>query len=242
MKIGIIGSGLMGGKLGLLFAQVGHAVMFSYARSNRKLEDLARRAGNGAAPGTVADAVRDADAILLAVHWSRIDDVLFQAGDLTGKTIVTCCVPLRASNSELVVGLTDSGAEQIARKAPGARVAAAFQPPPQRGVCRCVRGTRHAAPAKLRGMRRRSARQECRRPADRRRWVRPGGRRPVADRSLHGTLRHADGPTGLRNRPGTELGLPVQASRSAVWDLTGGRGSRSSSSAIWTCHGFVPLL
>jgi predicted dinucleotide-binding enzyme len=115
MKIGIVGSGLMGGKLGVLFAHAGHAVTFSYARSTRKLEGLARRAGNGATAGTVADAVREADAVLLAVHWSRVDDVLSQAGDLSGKTIVTCCVPLNAANSELMVGLTDSGAEQIAR-------------------------------------------------------------------------------------------------------------------------------
>ncbi len=65
MKIGILGSGLMGGKLGVLFARAGHDVVFSYARSHPKLEDLARRAGGGAAAGTVAEAVRGSDAVLL---------------------------------------------------------------------------------------------------------------------------------------------------------------------------------
>ena len=67
MKIGILGSGLMGAKLGTLWARCGHEVTFAYARSPAKLERLARDAG--AASGSVADAVRDADAVLLAVHW-----------------------------------------------------------------------------------------------------------------------------------------------------------------------------
>ena len=37
MRIGILGSGLMGGKLGAIFARAGHDVVFSYARSPKKL-------------------------------------------------------------------------------------------------------------------------------------------------------------------------------------------------------------
>src|SRR5438128_10973497 len=92
MRIGILGSGLMGGKLGTIFARAGHDVVFSYARSERKLKRLARQApldsrrsrgvGQGhAIAGTPADAARDADALLLAVHWSRVPDALKQAGD-----------------------------------------------------------------------------------------------------------------------------------------------------------------
>lgn len=40
MRIGILGSGLMGGKLGTLFARAGHEVVFSYARSDAKLKRL----------------------------------------------------------------------------------------------------------------------------------------------------------------------------------------------------------
>jgi predicted dinucleotide-binding enzyme len=71
MRIGILGSGLMGGKLGTLFARAGHNVVFSYARSRAKLERLARDAGKHARAGTPADAAKDARALLLAVHWSR---------------------------------------------------------------------------------------------------------------------------------------------------------------------------
>ena len=41
MRIGVLGSGLMGGKLGTIFARAGHEVVFSYARSQEKLKALA---------------------------------------------------------------------------------------------------------------------------------------------------------------------------------------------------------
>ena len=47
MRVGILGSGLMGGKLGTLFARAGHQVVFSYSRSSQKLEKIAREAGTG---------------------------------------------------------------------------------------------------------------------------------------------------------------------------------------------------
>jgi predicted dinucleotide-binding enzyme len=126
MRIGILGSGLMGGKLGTIFARAGHDVVFSYARDTAKLERLAREAGNGARAGKPADAARDADALLLAVHWSRMDDVLQEAGDLSDKIIVSCSLPMNAEDTSLVIGHTSSGAEDLARKIPGARVVSAF--------------------------------------------------------------------------------------------------------------------
>ena len=68
MRIGILGSGLMGGKLGTLFARVGHDVTFSYARQTEKLKRLAKDAGSHARAGTPREAAQDADALLLAVH------------------------------------------------------------------------------------------------------------------------------------------------------------------------------
>ena len=126
MRIGILGSGLMGGKLGTIFARAGHEVVFSYARSRDKLETLAADAGHGASAGTPAEAAGGAEAVLLAVHWSRLDDVLGQAGDLVGKTLITCSLPMNADDTELVVAHTWSGAEALARKVSGARVVSAF--------------------------------------------------------------------------------------------------------------------
>jgi len=126
MRVGILGSGLMGGKLGTLFARAGHAVVFSYAHSREKLNRLARDAGGKARAGTPQEAAQGADALLLAVHWSHIDDVLTQAGDLAGQVIVSCSLPLNAANTELVLGHTTSGAEALAKKVPGVDVVSAF--------------------------------------------------------------------------------------------------------------------
>ena len=126
MKIGILGSGLMGGKLGILFTSAGHDVVFSYARSDEKLTRLAREATGNARAGTPAEAVRDADAVLLAVHWLRMDDVLKQAGDLSGKVVINCSLPMNADDTALVIGHTSSGAEELSQKVRGAKIVSAF--------------------------------------------------------------------------------------------------------------------
>jgi 8-hydroxy-5-deazaflavin:NADPH oxidoreductase len=130
MRIGILGSGLMGGKLGTIFARAGHDVVFSYARSNEKLKKLAREAQGNARAGTPGEAAKEAGALLLAVHWSRIDDVLKQAGDLSGKVIVTCSLPMDAGNTKLIIGNTSSGAEELAKKVPRTYVVSAFNTVP----------------------------------------------------------------------------------------------------------------
>ena len=130
MRVGILGSGLMGGKLGTIFARAGHEVVFSYARSMEKLKKLARgidgKAHGSARAGTPSEAAQEADALLLAVHWSRIEDVLNQTGDLSGKVVVTCSLPMNDDNTELVVAHTSSGAEELARMIPNAQVVSAF--------------------------------------------------------------------------------------------------------------------
>jgi len=47
---------------------------------------------------------------LLAVHWSRVDDVLQQAGDVSGKLIITCSLPMNADDTDLAIAHTSSGA------------------------------------------------------------------------------------------------------------------------------------
>jgi predicted dinucleotide-binding enzyme len=124
MKIGILGSGLMGGKLGTIFARAGHEVVFSYARKDSKLMRLAREAGPNARAGSPADAARDADAVLVAVHWSKLGEVLRKAGSLTGKTVITCSLPMSKDDSKLVVARTSSGAEALAKRVRGHVVSA----------------------------------------------------------------------------------------------------------------------
>lgn len=126
MRIGVLGSGLMGGKLGTIFARAGHEVIFSYARSEDKLKRLAREAGGNARAGTPAEAAKESDAILLAVHWSRIDDVLDQAGSLSDRLVLNCSLPMNLENTKLIIGTTTSGAEDLAKKLPRVHVVCAF--------------------------------------------------------------------------------------------------------------------
>jgi len=120
----------MGGKLGTIFARAGHDVVFSYSRSRQKLKDLAESAGANAHVGTPAEAVQTADAVLLAVHWTRIDDALPRAGALEGKTLLTCSLPMSNDDTHLIIGHTTSGAEALAARIPGAHVVSAFSTVP----------------------------------------------------------------------------------------------------------------
>ena len=63
MRVGTLGSGLMGAKIGTLCARAG--VTFSYARSTDKLARLVREAGGNARFGTPAEAAVGADALSL---------------------------------------------------------------------------------------------------------------------------------------------------------------------------------
>src|SRR5438128_12603670 len=120
MRIGILGSGLVGAKLGTIWARAGHEVVFSYARSEQKLKKLARDAKGKAQAGTPREAAQEADALLLAVHWFRVDDVLKQAGDVSGKVIVSCSLPTNADDTGLVIAHNSSGPEEIPEKVPKA--------------------------------------------------------------------------------------------------------------------------
>lgn len=147
MRLGILGSGLMGGKLGTLFARAGHEVVFSYARSTEKLKRLAKDAKTRV--GTPREAAQHADALLLAVHWSRINDVLHQAGDISGKVIVSCSLPMNADNTSLIIAHTSSGAEVLAKKIPRARVVCAFNTVPSEALFGVFEARRRAAKPSL---------------------------------------------------------------------------------------------
>ena len=131
MRIAIVGSGAMGSVLGRLFAAAGHRVTFSVSRDPAKLERLARDAGPRArAAQSPADAVRDADVVVLALLWQHVARVLRRAGNLRGKILIDCTNPLTRSDDALAIGHRVSGAELIARRARGAHVVKAFNTTP----------------------------------------------------------------------------------------------------------------
>jgi 8-hydroxy-5-deazaflavin:NADPH oxidoreductase len=63
-----------------------------------------------------------------------MDDVLSQIGDLSGKVIVSCSLPMNADNTSLMIGHTTSGAEALAKKIPKARVVCAFNTVPSEAL------------------------------------------------------------------------------------------------------------
>jgi len=135
----------MGGKLGTIFARAGHEVVFSYARGKEKLKRLAREAGGKARAGTPGEAATQSDVLLLAVHWSRFADVLEQAGDLKRKILLSCSLPMNTDDTGLVVAHTSSGAEELARMVPKARVVSAFNTVPSEVLFGVYEARRKAA-------------------------------------------------------------------------------------------------
>ncbi|MEW5916955.1 MAG: NADPH-dependent F420 reductase [Gemmatimonadota bacterium] len=131
MRIAILGSGNMGAILGRRFAGAGHSVTFTFSRDPAKLERLARQSGDRArASESIADAVRDADVVLLAVHWNQVNKVLRAAGNLRGKVLIDVTNPMNDADEELAIGFRTSGSEHIARRAGTKHIVKAFNTVP----------------------------------------------------------------------------------------------------------------
>ena len=127
MKIGIIGSGNVGGALGQLWAAAGHDIKYG-ARYTAKPELVAllKKIGARASAGSVAEAASFGDILVLTTPWNGTQAAIESAGNLAGKTLVDCTNPLKPDLSGLSLGLDTSGAEQVAQWAKGARVVKCF--------------------------------------------------------------------------------------------------------------------
>ncbi len=86
-KIGIIGSGKVGGTLGTLWAKAGDDVMFA-SRHPEELKDLVAKAGPHAKAGTPAEAAAFGDVVVLAVPYTAMPAVAKEdAAALKGKVV-----------------------------------------------------------------------------------------------------------------------------------------------------------
>lgn len=125
MNIGIIGSGNMGSGLGKIWAEKGHSIIFSFSRDAAKLEALARSVPNARA-GAPREAAEQSDVVLFSVRWASVEQAIEAAGPLKGKILIDCTNPLTLDADALIVGRTTSAAEEIAKRAPGAKIVKAF--------------------------------------------------------------------------------------------------------------------
>jgi hypothetical protein len=126
MRIGILGTGTLAEALGAGWARAGHELVVG-GRSQAKAQELADRLGRGVQALAPRQAVTGRDAVLLAVSWDGVEDMLRSAGAADGLLEGTPLIdPINAVEHGVGVLLGDSMARRIATLAPGAHVVKAF--------------------------------------------------------------------------------------------------------------------
>ena len=95
MKVGILGSGIVGQTLGSGFIKYGHQVKIGTSNPN-KLNDWIKSSGKNASVGSFADAASFGEIIILAVKGTATMNVLEKAGskNLADKTIIDATNPI----------------------------------------------------------------------------------------------------------------------------------------------------
>jgi predicted dinucleotide-binding enzyme len=127
MKIGVVGSGKLGGTVGGLWAKAGHQVLFS-SRHPDELKGLVEELGVNARAGTVAEAVAFGDAILVAVPYAALPEVgRDNAAALKGKVVLDACNPIPGRDGDIVNEAIANGVGPTSAKyLPGTRLVRAF--------------------------------------------------------------------------------------------------------------------
>ncbi len=90
MKIGIFGSGKVGGALGRSWAREGHDVMFSSRNPDGDHMKALISATNGKAQaGTIQETVAFGEVIVIAIPWGgALEDAMSQITDWSGKIVM----------------------------------------------------------------------------------------------------------------------------------------------------------
>ena len=128
MRIGVLGTGIVGKTIAHKLAKLGHDVrMGSRAAGSEKAKAWVKEAGGKSSEGTFADAAMHGEIVFNCTSGIGSLDALKAAGgeNLQGKTLVDVANPLDFSKGmppTLTVCNTDSLAEQIQRAFPTANV------------------------------------------------------------------------------------------------------------------------
>jgi 8-hydroxy-5-deazaflavin:NADPH oxidoreductase len=123
MKVGILGTGSVALALGKGWLRERHQLLFG-SRNPAKQGDVVYGLGKGAECGTVRDAAAFGDVVVLAVPYRHVPDTIKAAGPATfkGKTVLDVTNPHFGDDR----GVTTSGAEEIQKQLPGAKVVKAL--------------------------------------------------------------------------------------------------------------------
>src|SRR4051812_40208855 len=128
MRIAVIGAGNVGGTLGRRWAEAGHEVVFGIRHPER---GAAAVKGGGALPSKASvaspdEAVKSADAVVLATPWNAVPDAIKEVGSLAGKVLLDATNPL-TREMKLDLGPNgESAGERIQAMAKGAKVVKVF--------------------------------------------------------------------------------------------------------------------
>jgi 8-hydroxy-5-deazaflavin:NADPH oxidoreductase len=125
MKIGVVGSGGIGGTIGTLWAKAGHEVLFS-SRNPEKLTDLVATAGANARAGTIAEAAAFADVIFLAVYYWTTDEAIAACGNIDGKILIDATNPYILEDGKIQRVPDASAGLELAAKLPKVHVVKAY--------------------------------------------------------------------------------------------------------------------
>jgi hypothetical protein len=131
VKIGVIGTGDVGDTLANGFLKHGHGVVRG-TRDPAKLSEWAKTAGARGSVGTMEEAARAAELVVLAVKGTAAEKVVRACGaGLAGKTVIDTTNPIAEAAPEggvlkFFTTLDDSLMERLQRAAPEARFVKAF--------------------------------------------------------------------------------------------------------------------
>src|SRR6266498_3374157 len=129
MKIGIVGSGKIGGAVGSRWVKAGHEVLFS-SRHPEELKGLVDSLGPRARAGTVKEAIAFGNVVLIAVPYAALPQIgRDNAAALAGKFVLDACNPIAARDGEVAKEAMENGVGPTSMKyLPGARLVRAFNP------------------------------------------------------------------------------------------------------------------
>ena len=127
MRIGVIGSGRIGGTLGGLWAKAGHEVMFS-DRDPEQAKRAAEAAGANARVGSTREAAQFGEAVLIAVPYAALPSIAKELGaELKGKVMIDPNNPIPRRDGDMAVEPQKKGAAvSTAAMFPGVRTFRAF--------------------------------------------------------------------------------------------------------------------
>jgi predicted dinucleotide-binding enzyme len=132
MKIGILGTGMVGTTIGTKLVELGHDVkMGSRKTNNEKAMAWAATAGKTASQGTFADAAAHGEIVFNCTLGTAAVDAVKAAGEknLEGKILIDITVPLDLSRGfppAITLRGEDSLGERIQRALPGTKVVKAL--------------------------------------------------------------------------------------------------------------------